>query len=31
VLLDGDPVKDVTAFAAVRATVRGGRVIWRRP
>jgi imidazolonepropionase-like amidohydrolase len=31
VLLDRDPMQDVTAFAAVRATIRGGRVIWKRP
>ncbi|HLY06545.1 MAG TPA: amidohydrolase family protein [Rhizomicrobium sp.] len=30
VLLDGDPAKDVTAFARVRDTIRGGRVIWAR-
>ena len=28
VLLDGDPAKDPTAFAHVRDTIRGGRVIW---
>jgi len=28
VLLDGDPAKDPTAFARVRDTIRGGRVIW---
>jgi len=28
VLLDGDPANDPTAFARVRDTVRGGRVIW---
>ncbi|WP_130617925.1 amidohydrolase family protein [Dyella amyloliquefaciens] len=28
VLLDGDPSKDPTAFARVRDTIRGGRVIW---
>jgi hypothetical protein len=27
-LLDADPAKDPTAFARVRATIRGGRVIW---
>jgi hypothetical protein len=27
VVLDGDPSKDVTAFARVRLTVRGGRTI----
>jgi imidazolonepropionase-like amidohydrolase len=31
VLLDADPMQDVGAFAAVRATVRSGRVLWRRP
>jgi imidazolonepropionase-like amidohydrolase len=30
VLLDGDPAKDITAFARVRDTIRGGRVIWGR-
>ena len=28
VLLNGDPVQDPTAFARVRDTIRGGRVIW---
>jgi imidazolonepropionase-like amidohydrolase len=28
VILDGDPAKDPTAFARVRDTIRGGRVIW---
>jgi imidazolonepropionase-like amidohydrolase len=28
VLLDGDPALDPAAFARVRATIRGGRVIW---
>ena len=28
VLLDGDPAQDPTAFARVRDTIRGGRVIW---
>jgi imidazolonepropionase-like amidohydrolase len=28
VLLDADPAQDPTAFARVRATIRGGRVIW---
>lgn len=28
VVLDGDPSKDVTAFARVRLTVRGGRTIF---
>jgi imidazolonepropionase-like amidohydrolase len=31
VLLDGDPADDPTAFARVRATIRGGRVIWGAP
>jgi imidazolonepropionase-like amidohydrolase len=30
VLLDSDPAKDPTAFARVRDTIRGGRVIWAR-
>jgi imidazolonepropionase-like amidohydrolase len=30
VVLDADPAKDVTAFAKVRDTIRGGRVIWAR-
>jgi imidazolonepropionase-like amidohydrolase len=30
VLLDGDPAQDPTAFARVRETIRGGRVIWAR-
>ena len=28
VLLNGDPAQDPTAFARVRDTIRGGRVIW---
>jgi imidazolonepropionase-like amidohydrolase len=28
VVLDGDPSKDITAFARVRLTVRGGRTIY---
>ena len=28
VLLNADPAEDPTAFARVRATIRGGRVIW---
>ncbi len=28
VVLDGDPAKDVTAFARVRATIRAGKVIY---
>lgn len=28
VLLDADPAQDPTAFARVRDTIRGGRVIW---
>jgi imidazolonepropionase-like amidohydrolase len=28
VLLDADPAQDPAAFARVRATIRGGRVIW---
>jgi imidazolonepropionase-like amidohydrolase len=28
VLLDADPAKDPTAFARVRDTIRGGRIIW---
>jgi imidazolonepropionase-like amidohydrolase len=28
VLLDADPAQDPTAFARVRATIRGGRIIW---
>ncbi len=31
VVLDDDPAQDPTAFARVRATIRGGRVIWQRP
>jgi imidazolonepropionase-like amidohydrolase len=30
VLLDSDPADDPTAFARVRDTIRGGRVIWER-
>ena len=30
VVLDADPARDPTAFARVRATIRGGRVIWAR-
>jgi imidazolonepropionase-like amidohydrolase len=30
VILSADPAKDVTAFAKVRDTIRGGRVIWGR-
>lgn len=30
-VLDGDPLRDVSAFARVRATIRGGRVIWSAP
>jgi imidazolonepropionase-like amidohydrolase len=30
VVLDADPAADVTAFARVRYTIRGGRVIYRR-
>jgi imidazolonepropionase-like amidohydrolase len=30
VVLDADPASDVTAFAKVRDTIRGGRVIWER-
>jgi len=30
VVLDADPAKDPTAFARVRDTIRGGRVIWAR-
>lgn len=30
VLVDGDPWADIGAFAAVRTTIRGGRVIWSR-
>ena len=28
VLLNADPAQDPTAFARVRDTIRGGRVIW---
>ena len=28
VVLDADPAQDPTAFAKVRATIRGGRMIW---
>jgi imidazolonepropionase-like amidohydrolase len=31
VVLNQDPVKDVRAFAAVRYTLRDGKVIWKRP
>jgi imidazolonepropionase-like amidohydrolase len=31
VLLEGDPMEDVLAFARVVATVRGGRVLYLRP
>jgi imidazolonepropionase-like amidohydrolase len=31
VVLDGDPDQDPTAFARVRATIRGGRVLYQRP
>jgi len=31
VVLDADPAQDVTNFARVRATVRGGRVLYLRP
>jgi len=31
VVLDGDPAEDIRALARVRATLRGGRVIYRRP
>ncbi|MGP8077868.1 MAG: amidohydrolase family protein [Thermoplasmata archaeon] len=31
VLLDGDPMDDVGAFAQVRATIRGGRLLYCRP
>ena len=31
VVMDGDPMADVAAFARPKVTVRGGRVIWRRP
>ncbi len=30
VVLDGDPAKDVVQFSRVRATVRGGVVVWRQ-
>ena len=30
VVLDGDPAKDIQALARVRATLRGGRIIYRR-
>lgn len=30
-VLDGDPLADVTAFARVRQTIRGGRVVWSGP
>jgi len=31
VVLEGDPAEDVSAFAKVRYTVRGGRVVYRKP
>ena len=31
VVLDGDPALDVRAFAKVRTTMRGGRIIYRKP
>ena len=31
VVLDGDPAVDVLQFSRVRATVRGGVVVWRAP
>jgi len=31
VVLDGDPAEDIRALARVRATLRGGRVIYQRP
>ncbi len=31
VVLDGDPAEDIRALARVRATLRAGRVIYRRP
>jgi imidazolonepropionase-like amidohydrolase len=30
-VLDGDPLRDVTAYARVQATIRAGRVIWAAP
>ena len=30
-VLDGDPAEDIRALARVRATLRAGRVIYRRP
>jgi imidazolonepropionase-like amidohydrolase len=30
-VLGGDPLRDVTAYARVRATIRAGRVIWAAP
>jgi imidazolonepropionase-like amidohydrolase len=30
-IIDGDPATDVTAFARVRYTIRGGKIIYRRP
>ena len=30
VVLDGDPAEDIRALARVRATLRGGRIIYRR-
>ncbi|HWN15403.1 MAG TPA: amidohydrolase family protein [Candidatus Dormibacteraeota bacterium] len=31
VVLDGDPAEDIRALARVRATLRAGRIIYRRP
>jgi imidazolonepropionase-like amidohydrolase len=31
VVLDGDPALDVRAFGKVRATMRDGRIIYRKP
>ncbi|MFC4727246.1 amidohydrolase family protein [Coralloluteibacterium thermophilus] len=31
VLLDADPATDVTGFAEVHATIRGGRILYRKP
>jgi imidazolonepropionase-like amidohydrolase len=31
VVLDGDPARDITAFARVRWTVRSGRLLYARP
>ena len=30
VVLDGDPAEDIRGLARVRATLRGGRIIYRR-